>query len=296
MKPSRSWLPALALVALGFAPAGCGDDSGKQVEAKSAQQTDGRTVVSKVGPSTVAVKANDGDFHSHGSGVIIDADRGLVLTSNHLVEDAESLTVTIGEKRTVKARAVARAQCEDLALLGIFPKQTGLVELPLGDSDAVQPGDDATTLGYPGLKAESGSERIVTLQGRVSATGVSVELTPLLPEFTGLIAHQAPVTGSDSGGPLVDASGKFVGLNTVIPGEETGGLAYAIPTNRLAQLYGELREGETSFYEGWEKYHACHAQMARLARSVQVPNHDLPAGTSPHRDGASGDEAHSHGH
>ena len=251
-----------------------------------------RDVVAKVGPSIVSVKGQDGDYHSHGTGVILDADRALVLTSNHLIEGAESLTVTINEKDTVKARPLARANCKDIALIGMYPKPDGLVPVDLGDSDEVKAGDDVTALGYPGLKTGSGQEKLAATQGKVAATGTKAELTPRLPEFAELVVHQAPLSTGNSGGPLLNSGGQLIGLNTVLPGAGDGGLFYAIASNQVNKLYGELAEGEKSFYQGWEKYHKCHKEMVRLARSSQVLNHDLPKGAKPRREGSSQHTGH----
>jgi len=249
--------------------------------------------------STVAINADDGDFHSHGSGVVIDAERNLVLASNHVVDNARSIEVTIGEETTVKGRVVARAQCEDLALIGLFPEQEGLVELPLADSSTLAEGDRITTLSYPGLaKTADGKEKLAVTEGRVVVTSASTELTPLLPAFPALIAHQAPLTHQSTGGVLLDERGNWVGLNLVMPesvaSEGPSGLFYAVPTNRIKQLIDELQPGETSFFAGWEKYHRCHRQMERLAAAQQVADHDLPAGAKPRR-GGSGEAEHGHG-
>jgi S1-C subfamily serine protease len=290
------------MLALAVSACGSSDDDGSDTASSESTPDStedgasvGRGLIAKIGPSTVAVKGEDGDYHSHGTGVIIDAERGLVLTSNHITEGAENLTVTIGEKQTVKARPLARAMCKDLALIGMYsPRPSGLVALPFADSDAVQAGDAITSFGYPGLKTADGAEKLTATAGNVSAVGASIELTPLLPTFDGVIEHQAPLKEPNTGGPIVDAEGNFVGLNTVVPSEDSsGGLFYAIPSNQIRALYNELHEGETSFFAGWEKYHQCHGRMVRLARDAQVLNHDLPDGSKGKRETGSEHSGHS---
>lgn len=287
-------------VGLLLAVGGCGSEATEEPREQAGGGTDApreRDIVERVKASTVAVFGDNAGFHSHGTGVIINADRNLVLTSGHAVDNARALTVTIDEKTTVKGRVVARAQCENLALIALFPEQDGLIELTPGDSDSVAAGDPVMALSYTGLaKTEDGKEKLAVTEGRVSVTGASTELTPLLPAFPSLIAHQAPLTVQSAGSPLLDAKGNWVGLNLVIPesaaAEGPDGVFYAVPTSRIQELMSELTPGETSFFAGWEKYHACHREMAKLARRQEVPDHDAPPDKGAKRGGGGGD-AHS---
>jgi S1-C subfamily serine protease len=273
--------------------AGCGsdDDGASGTSTGSSKSSSARDTVARVRTSVVSINANDGDYHSHGTGVIVNAARNLVVTSGHVVDSARAMDVTIGEKLTVKGRVVARAQCENIALVGLFPEQEGLVELPFGNSDQVEAGDQVTALGFPGTaQTKDGKEKIAITEGRVSITGADVRLTPHLPELESLIAHQAPLNGQSTGGPLLDSEGNFIALNTVITGdaatEGTPGVYYAVPSNRIRQMIAELEPGEKSFYVGWGKYHHCHRGMGRLARAVEVADHSLPAGKTPKRSSA----------
>lgn len=286
-----AWLVATAvLLALWTTGCGSGESAEPEAEAGKPAAPSQRDILERVKASTVDVFADDGGLHAHGTGVIVNAERNLVLTSGHVVDNARALRVTIGEETAVKARVVARAQCEDLALIALFPEQDGLIELPFGESEGVSGGDEVMALSYSGLaKTEDGKEKLGVTQGRVSVTGASTELTPLLPAFPSLVVHQAPLTHQGTGSPLLDASGQWIGMNLVMPesvaADGPSGVFYAVPTSRLKELMNELSPGESSFFAGWEKYHACHRKMAELADAQAVADHDLPAGKQPRRGG-----------
>jgi S1-C subfamily serine protease len=312
-------LLCVALAAAGVSGLGCGSDGNSDADKTTANAPtktasggeavkNDAAIIDRAAHSAVAVKGEQGDFHSHGSGVIIDAARSLVLTSDHVVETATSLSVVIDDKREVKGRLVARAQCEDVALIALFPDQEGLQELKPADSSELSRGDGVIAIGYPGL-APTGDrkyESAAASKGAVSVVDVRAQVTPLLPPFAALIAHQAPLASTATGGPLIDGRGRFVGLNTVVPdrlaADGPPGLAYAVSGSRLRQLLGELQPGASTFYSGWEKYHRCHRAMDRLAMESQVANHDLPSGTKPSRGkgesmpGSAHDESEPHSH
>ena len=276
IRPHRA--ASLLVLTLGVAACG-GSDAGKEPSANSAaaKPLSGPELIAKVRGSTVSVVAQPpgetrppkiGGTHSHGSGVIYDARQGLVLTSNHLVEDAGSIKVRVNEKTEVQGRAVARAQCDNLALLALNPKPAGLVDLPLADIKALREGERVTALGY--LLPPDGRQRLLTATGDVSAIDVPGSIAPELPDLPSLILHQAPLKPASTGGPLVNARGQLVGLNTVLSAD-AGAPFNAISSRRLSELLGELQPGKGRRFKGWGSEHGeCHAVMAKLHEAALV--------------------------
>ena len=264
------WLLAPLLLLL----AACGgDEAGSGDEAPTRQE-----IVARVAASTVSIVARppgenrapaEGAWHSHGTGIIYDADEGLVLTSNHFTENAGSIKVRVNERTEVQGRQVARANCSDLSVLALNPKPPGLVAAKFAGSDALQEGEQVTALAYsfpPGAPKPN----LVVTTGTLAAVGTSGTIHERLPRFPSLLLHQAPLEGSHSGGPLTNEKGEVIGINTFIDTGEDGGVFSAITSNRVKELLGELSPGVGSRFTGWRKYHACHGQMTRLAQEVMV--------------------------
>jgi len=169
----------------------------------------------------------------NGSGVIIDAARGEILTNNHVVEPATRLQVQLNDGRTVDATLVGRDAQTDVALIRIAPAQ--LAQIVLGDSDMVDVGDIAFAIGYP-----LGLEQTVTM-GIISGLGRS-GIGEGLEDF---IQTDAPVNRGNSGGPLLDSRGRLIGLNTaILSGGQGGGnigIAFAVPVRMALAVADQLR-------------------------------------------------------
>ena len=281
--PRRFALPLGAALLLGVgALTACGDSdtgaaTGSEDKPAAEKALGGAELIEKVRGSTVSVVAQPpgetrapkiGGVHSHGSGIIYDARRGLVLTSNHLVEGAGSIKVRVNEKTEVQGRAVARAQCDDLALLALNPKPAGLVDIPLADLRQVREGEDVTALGY--FLPPDGRQRLITGEGAVSAIDVPGSIAEDLPNLPSVVLHQAPVESYLSGGPLVNERAELVGLNVVV-GETGDGPATAVSSKRLSELLGRLEPGTGSRFKGWGSEHGeCHSVMTELSRAALV--------------------------
>jgi len=279
-------LPALLTLALAAAT-GCGGDSeqsnsGDSTPAGGTDSESGRSaMINRVKPSVVAVTAvpkgqnrdtSEGASHSHGSGVVYDAGRGLILTSNHFVESAVSLQVDVNG-RTVQGRPVARAQCNDLTLVRLRPKPPGLTAIKFGNSDGVKSGEDVVALGYlrpPGSPAPE----FISTNGAVSAVDVQGEVHPELPAVPSLMLFQAPLRPAMSGGPVVNEAGEMVGLSTFIDtgqgGSTTQAPFSAVTSNQLDKLLGQLKPTEGAVFSGWYDQHECHHAMAALTEGSYV--------------------------
>ncbi|MDE2195890.1 MAG: DegQ family serine endoprotease [Gammaproteobacteria bacterium] len=179
-------------------------------------------------------------FQALGSGVIVDANKGYILTNNHVIENADQITVTLYDNRTFKAKVIGRDADTDLAVLQI--KADNLTALPLGDSDRLQVGDFVVAIGNP-----FGLNHTVTA-GIVSALGRSQVEDG---KYSNFIQTDASINPGNSGGALVDLQGNLVGINTAILSRGGGniGIGFAIPVNMakavMSQLikYGKVERG-----------------------------------------------------
>jgi Do/DeqQ family serine protease len=174
-----------------------------------------------------------------GSGVIVDASQGYVLTNAHVVENASSIEVTTKDNRRLKAKLVGRDPDTDIAVLQI--PGGNLTAVPIGDSDRLQVGDFVLAIGNP-----FGLGQTVT-SGIVSALGRS----PGIEGYEDFIQTDASINPGNSGGPLVDLQGRVVGINTAILAPSGGniGIGFAVPINMVRQVmdqlvhYGEIKRG-----------------------------------------------------
>jgi serine protease Do/serine protease DegQ len=180
------------------------------------------------------------DGQSLGSGVIVDAERGYILTNYHVVEQAQDIVVTLNDRRTVKARLVGGDPETDVAMVKIAADH--LTALPFGDSDALRVGDFVAAIGNPFGLGQTVTSGIVSALGR---SGLGIE------GYEDFIQTDASINPGNSGGPLVNLRGELVGLNAAIltPGGGNIGIGFAIPSNMahavMRQLveYGQVRRG-----------------------------------------------------
>jgi serine protease Do/serine protease DegQ len=170
-------------------------------------------------------------FRGAGSGVIVDAAKGYIITNAHVVEDATDITVTLADDRTVPAQVKARDERSDIALLEIKPGN--LTDIPLGDSSRLEVGDYVVAIGNP-----FGLQHTVT-SGIVSALGRS-GINP--DNFEDFIQTDASINMGNSGGALVNLKGELVGINTMILSRsgDNSGIGFAIPVNMVKRVYDQL--------------------------------------------------------
>jgi Do/DeqQ family serine protease len=175
-----------------------------------------------------------------GSGVIVDAARGYVLTNDHVVKGGTNIEVITKDNRRFKAQLVGRDQATDIALLSI--KADGLTAIPLGDSDSLDVGDFVLAIGNPFGLGQTVTSGIVSALGR---TGLGIE------GYESFIQTDAAINPGNSGGALVTLDGQLVGINTAILSRAGGnvGINFAVPINMarlvMAQLIanGEVKRG-----------------------------------------------------
>jgi serine protease Do/serine protease DegQ len=174
-----------------------------------------------------------------GSGVIVDAARGLVITNHHVIRDAQEIVVILKDRRVYKAQLVGSDPGTDIALLRI-PAEN-LTAIRIGDSDAMNVGDFVVAIGNPFGIGQTVTSGIVSALGR-SGIGEGYE------EF---IQTDASINPGNSGGALVNLRGELVGINTAIIGPTGGnvGIGFAVPASMARavvdqiQRFGEVRRG-----------------------------------------------------
>ena len=179
-------------------------------------------------------------FRGLGSGVIIDADKGYVVTNNHVVDNADEITVKLTDGREFKAKKLGSDEQSDIALLKIEPDD--LKALPLADSDGLRVGDFVVAIGNPFGLSQTVTSGIVSALGR---SGLNIG------GYEDFIQTDAAINRGNSGGALVNLHGELVGINTAIFGPNGGnvGIGFAIPANMMKSLvdqiaeYGEVRRG-----------------------------------------------------
>ncbi|MGH7045926.1 MAG: Do family serine endopeptidase [Stellaceae bacterium] len=175
-----------------------------------------------------------------GSGVIVDAANGYVLTNNHVVANATNIEVTTKDNRRFKARLIGRDPATDIAVLQIPAEH--LTAVPMGDSDRLRVGDFVLAVGNPFGLGQTVTSGIVSALGR---TGLGIE------GYEDFIQTDASINPGNSGGALVDLQGQLIGINTAIlaPGGGNIGIGFAVPIDMARDVmdqlirYGQVRRG-----------------------------------------------------
>jgi serine protease Do len=177
---------------------------------------------------------------SLGSGFIIDP-AGLIVTNEHVIDDAEQITVTLNDGTSLPAKLVGRDERTDLALLRVKPAKP-LPAAHFGDSDHARVGDWVIAIGNPFGLGSTVTAGIVSARNRDIAAG----------PYDDFIQTDAPINRGNSGGPLFDMNGNVVGINSVIYSPTGGsvGIAFSIPSNMAREVIAQLEKyGVTK--RGW---------------------------------------------
>ncbi|MBF0180523.1 MAG: Do family serine endopeptidase [Magnetococcales bacterium] len=182
------------------------------------------------------------ESRSLGSGVVVDARNGYILTNHHVIDKADAISVTLRSGATLQAKLVGVDKETDVAVIQVAAK--GLHAIAMGDSDALRVGDFVVAMGNPFGLGQTVTSGIVSALGR---KGLGIK------GYEDFIQTDASINPGNSGGALVDLSGKLVGINTAIlsPGGGKGnvGIGFAIPINMARQVmtqlveHGEVRRG-----------------------------------------------------
>ncbi|MEL4015763.1 serine endoprotease DegP [Dryocola clanedunensis] len=181
-------------------------------------------------------------FAALGSGVIIDAAKGYVVTNNHVVDNATKIQVSLSDGRKFDAKVVGKDPRSDIALLQLQDPKN-LTAIKMADSDALRVGDYTVAIGNPYGLGETVTSGIVSALGR---SGLNIE------NYENFIQTDAAINRGNSGGALVNLNGELIGINTAILAPDGGniGIGFAIPSNMVKNLtaqmveFGQVRRGE----------------------------------------------------
>ena len=219
--------------------------------AQSATAHDGKLtfapVLAEAAPAVLSIqvvgqrRSRWGGPESSGSGVIIDAAKGHVVTNHHVIQGARNITVTLKDRREFEGEVIGSDPGTDIALLKIDADD--LQALPLGDSDELAVGDLVVAIGSPFGFVQSATSGIVSALGRSGFTREGYE------DF---IQTDAAINRGNSGGALVDLDGRLVGINSLIvsPSGVSAGLGFAVPSNIVKSVteqileFGQVRRGQ----------------------------------------------------
>lgn len=179
-----------------------------------------------------------------GSGVIVDANDGYIVTNSHVIDKAEDIVVTLEDGQRFNAKVIGKDPGADIAVIQIDAER--LTEIALGDSDNLRQGDFVVAIGNPFGLGQTVTSGIVSALGR---SGLGIE------SYEDFIQTDASINPGNSGGALVNLRGELIGINTAIYGSGGGniGIGFAIPVNMVRQIisqlveHGEVRRGRLGF-------------------------------------------------
>jgi serine protease Do len=192
-----------------------------------------RMVAKRLEPSVVSIfRPGFQGREGQGSGVIVDSD-GYIMTNNHVVSGARSISVHLADGRITPATIVGADEITDLAVLKI--DAPNLIAAEWGDSDELEVGDLVWALGSPFGLERSFTFGIVSAKGRRSGSRLTKNL------YQEYLQTDAAVNPGNSGGPLIDIEGKVIGINAAIFGPSYQGISFAIPSSVAKEEYAQLR-------------------------------------------------------
>ena len=187
-----------------------------------------------------APRGRSREVASAGSGVIVDAKNGYILTNHHVVENADQIQISLLNEETLDAEVIGSDALTDIALLQVDPD--GLTDLPIGESDNVEVGDFVLAIGNPFGLGHTVTSGIVSALGRTGISRNGIE------DF---IQTDASINPGNSGGALVNMRGELVGINSAIISRTGGnvGIGFAVPSKIASSImrqildFGEVRRG-----------------------------------------------------
>ncbi|MDT9587258.1 MAG: Do family serine endopeptidase [Candidatus Arsenophonus melophagi] len=201
-----------------------------------------------LGPNFPLQQQSIRPFEGLGSGVIIDAEKGFILTNNHVIDNADNIQIQLNDGKEIGVKLIGRDPQTDIALLQIKNSRAGnlkklnLIAIKIADSDKLRVGDFAIAIGNPFGLGQTVTSGIISALGR---SGLNVE------GLENFIQTDASINRGNSGGALVNLNGELIGINTAIlaPGGGNIGIGFAIPSNMAKSLsdqiikHGEVKRG-----------------------------------------------------
>ena len=171
------------------------------------------------------------EVEAAGSGVIVDAAKGYILTNHHVIENADKITVTLLDNRSLSAKVIGSDKGSDLAVVKV--DASGLTSMPLGDSSKLRVGDYVVAIGNPFGFSHTVTSGIVSALGR---SGINRDA------YEDFIQTDASINPGNSGGALANLNGELVGINSAIISRSGGniGIGFAIPMNMARSIMEQL--------------------------------------------------------
>jgi S1-C subfamily serine protease len=255
----------VALAGLAATVAACG--SGTKPPGPGPPELTPQQVIARATPAVVQITGRQGDYQVAGTGFIVDPQKGLVVTNHHVIAAAEALRVQVNGQK-VPARILGSSECDDVAVLELVRRPEGLRGLAFGETNAVQPGDLAIAMGYPVNLKNSSRPTVTSTQGTISNAKLT-DVTPArsIPRLQTVLQSSATVNPGNSGGPLLNARGQVIGMNTlsstIRDGRIIQGQAYSIASDQLRALLPRLTSGQ-GINLGWSVVPVRDLEIANL--------------------------------
>jgi S1-C subfamily serine protease len=215
------------------------------------EDVDVAEIVKTASPSTVRVLAREGSSEGSGTGWVLDAKEGLIVTNFHVVNAGNEVSVAVdGAER--EGKLIGAAPCDDLAVVQL-EERDGLETLPIAEPDTIDQGEQVIAVGFA---AGAGDEdKLTSTTGVVSVASQPLKSpSPDTPDFPDMIQTDAAINPGNSGGPLLDAENRLVGVNTAVLLERGGvplqNIGYAIGVQRVQEVVGDLRRRRSESWLG----------------------------------------------
>jgi S1-C subfamily serine protease len=254
-QPASLGRATAALCCISVLAGGCGGDDRRPPAPAGPQQ--------RLDLGVVGVGARIGNHQARSSGFVIDADRGLVLTAAHAVWGARSLKLATAFG-VLHGRIVARAPCDDLAVLEVHPRIPGLAVLPSAPAGAPTPDQLLRSVGRRQVDSGTTAAAIASLPVRVTSVSPAGSAGGSLP------AAGAPLDSSlvpeVSGGPVVDEAGRLVGMAEAMGTPGANAPAVAVPWALIQKRLAQLKPGPRRVFVGWAEQYRCVGRQHARAR------------------------------
>jgi S1-C subfamily serine protease len=238
------------------AVSGCGDGSAPAAPRAKPQE--------RIEFAVVGVEARIGGDQVQHAGFVIDGRRGLVLTAAHAVWGARSLKLSTG-LGVLHGRIVARAPCDDLAVLELYPRIPGLAALPTAPAGSTGR-QLLRSLGRRQTDRDSESAAVASIP--VRATAKAPVASGGVPLPTTGIPLDSPLVPEISGGPVIDQAGRLVGMAQAMNAPRVDGPAVAVPWAEIRRRLDLLQPGPRSVYVGWADQYRCVGRQDAYAREM----------------------------
>jgi S1-C subfamily serine protease len=257
VKPASLSRATTALCCVSALAAGCGGN-----EQRSATPAGPRE---RLDLSVVGIGARIGHHEARSSGFVVDPDRGLVLTAAHAVWGARSLKLATAFG-VMHGRIVARAPCDDLALLEVHPRIPGLAALPSAPGSAPTRDQLLRSVGRRQMDTGTTAAAIASLPVRVTAAPPAGTAGASLPTVGAPL--DSPLVPEISGGPVVDEAGRLVGMAEAKGAPGVHAPAVAVPWTLIQQRLAQLKPGPRRVFVGWADQYRCVGRQHARARAA----------------------------